>query len=155
MQYFKTMDQNSANSAVIDEDASDKDEDGLDEPELVAGSKDNEYEDDGERQDTTHAESDNASTLQKIKDLVSSALSENNGGKEHDKKDYETEDTGAEAPHFFGGYHTASFNSFKKILRRDSLTDIPERSLESCATLEIKDRELGTTYMDARYKSLR
>ena len=37
----------------------------------------------------------------------------------------------------------------------DSLTNIPERDLEACATLEMKERELGTTYMDARYNSLR
>ena len=109
---LNTMAQNSANSAVIDEYSSDKDEDGVDEPEIVAGAEDNEDEDERERQDTPPAESDNAANLQEIKDLVSAALSEKNCGEENDKEDYETEATGAEAPHFFGGELTASFNAF-------------------------------------------
>ena len=52
---LNTTDQNSANSAVIDEYASNKDEDGVDEPGIFAGTKDNEDEDDGERQGTPPA----------------------------------------------------------------------------------------------------
>ena len=37
----------------------------------------------------------------------------------------------------------------------DSLTNIPEIALEACATLEMKERELGTTSMEARSKLLR
>ena len=55
---------NSSNIAVIDEDARDKDEYGVYEPEIVAVAEDNEDEDYGERQDTHPAESDNASTIQ-------------------------------------------------------------------------------------------
>ena len=61
---LNTTDQNSSNSAVIDEDESDKYEDGVDEPEIVAGAEDNEDEDDRDRQCTPPAESDNDSTLQ-------------------------------------------------------------------------------------------
>ena len=82
---LNTTAHNSANISVIDEDASDKDEDGVDELEIVAEAEGNEYEDDRERQDTPTVESDNASTLQEIQDLVSAALSDNNGGEDHDK----------------------------------------------------------------------
>ena len=41
---------------MIYEDASDKYEDGVDEPDIVAVAEDNEDEDDGERQDTPPAE---------------------------------------------------------------------------------------------------
>ena len=68
------------NSAVIDEDASDKDEDGVDEPDIVSGAEDNEDEDEREKQDTPPTESDNAYTLQEIKDIVSAALLEKNSG---------------------------------------------------------------------------
>ena len=60
---LNTTSQNSANSAVIDEDASDKYEDGVDDPEIVSWSEDNEDEDDGESQDTPPVESNNSSTL--------------------------------------------------------------------------------------------
>ena len=43
----------------------------------------------------------------------------------------------------------------KKLLWCDSLTNITERSIEACATLEMEERKLGTTSMDARYNSLR
>ena len=135
---LNTTAHNSANSELIDEDASDKGEVGVDEPDIFVGSEDNEDEDGWERQDTPPAEINNASALQEIKDLVSEALLENNGGEDPDKEDYETEDTGAESPHCFGGEHTASFNAFKKVLRCDSLTNITERDLEACATLEMK-----------------
>ena len=72
---FNTTDQNSANSSVIDEDVSDKDEYGVDETDIVAGAEENEDEDDGQRQDTPPAEIENASTLQELKDLVSAAMS--------------------------------------------------------------------------------
>ena len=52
---ISTTAQNSANSTVIDEYASDKDEDGVDEPEIVAGAEDNKYEDYGESQGTPPA----------------------------------------------------------------------------------------------------
>ena len=70
---------------MIDEDVSDKDEDGVDEPDIVARAGDNEYEDDIERQDTPPEERDNASTLHEIEDLFSAALSENNGVEYYNK----------------------------------------------------------------------
>ena len=51
---------NSDNSAVIDEYESDKDEDGVDEPEIFDVSEDNEDEYDGERQYTPPVESNNS-----------------------------------------------------------------------------------------------
>ena len=61
---LNNMDRNSDKNAVIDKYASDKDEDGVDEPEIVSVSTDNADEDGGERQDTPPAESNNASILQ-------------------------------------------------------------------------------------------
>ena len=49
---------------MIDEDASEKDEDGVYEPEIVSGAEDNEDEEYRERQDTPPTESNNASTIQ-------------------------------------------------------------------------------------------
>ena len=54
--------------------ASDKDEYGVDKLDIFTVDKENEYEDDGERQDTTPAESDKEFTLQLIKDTVSAEL---------------------------------------------------------------------------------
>ena len=87
--------------------------------------------------------------------MVSAALLENYGVEDHDKEYYETEYTGVGSPHFLGGDHTASFNAFKELLWCDNLTDITERALEACAALEMKERELGKTYMDACCKLLR
>ena len=72
---LNTTAQNSANSALIGEDVIDKDEDGVDKPEIFAGAEYNEDEYDGERQDTPPAESDNVSTLQEINYIVSAEMS--------------------------------------------------------------------------------
>ena len=61
---LNTTAHNSANSELIDEDASDKGEVGVDEPDIFVGSEDNEDEDGWERQDTPPAEINNASALQ-------------------------------------------------------------------------------------------